>query len=709
MDVSKLLNFKHPILLLKTLSNGNLGSIDAQNTLRIIDGSSYEVLDGFKTNIHHERHLGSYIDMTLDGEYTVSALTGTHQAAIFSLSKREMLYKVGQHQGEVESVGVDPNGRYIVTCGQDGKAFAWVLKTSRLAFALPPHGDYVSTVSFNDNGQWIATGSYDKTIILLNIATMQEPIKLYGHSSVIVKILFLPEAKLLSADRGGGLIVWDMGKGKVLKRLSKMNDDITSMCISTTKRFVFVGTKRGYVGLYDMHTLELVSQRYTKVTETISSLAFLSNPIRLAISTLEGNIHVYSLLGDEKKYMEMLRTGEYKGFYDALEDNPMLLYSKLYEAAEKIWLDTVAKGREFLEKNERKKAKEIFAPFAAIAKKQGLISQMLTSYEQYEQFRISVQEGHLSLAYSLAKQYPSFQDSEIYRKMELRWKKNFFRAQELILSPNGEEQAKELLAPYRGISEKTAHIQQLFEQRRMYEYFKNIVAKQEYVKFFGLIKMYPFLKEFDEYSDVMEYADKLYIQAQKAYMKGDYSTARKACEILVSFPDYAHEAQEMADTIRMKHLFYEAIASNNLPNAFSYLSLYPLLYETREAQLLERKWNNAVDKAQRYAATGDARETRAVFEPYFGIRDKYRAMAGVVSQAYCVQLEEKIRRDAPLDTIERGIRQYVTLFGIDEAILSIVDYLKRVTQSKIDLQGLKKGSPETWSPTIRIDDITARA
>jgi hypothetical protein len=292
--------------------------------------------------------------------------------------------------------------------------------------------------------------------------------------------------------------------------------------------------------------------------------------------------------------------------------------------------------------------------------------------------------------------------------MESKWKKNFFKAQELILTPNGDEQAKELLAQYRGISEKTVLIQQLFEQRKMYVYFKKTIAQRDYVKFFGLVKMYPFLKEFEEYTDVMEYADKLYIQTQKAYAEGDFATARKGCEILVSFPDYAQEAQEVGNTIRIKHLFFEAISANNLSNAFSYLSAYPLLYETREGQLLERQWNSAVDKAQKYAASGNAPETRAVFEPYFGIRDKFRAMAGVVSQAYCVQLEEKIRRDAPLDTIERGIRQYVTLFGIDEAILSIVDFLKRVTQSKIDLQALKKGSLETWSPMNRIDDITAR-
>ena len=707
MDVLKLLDFKQPILLLKTLSSGNLGVIDAQNTLRIVDAAVYSVIDGFKTNIKHDRYLSSYVDLTHDGEYMVSADSEKNKAAIFSLSKRKQIYKAGCHEGEVESVAMDPNGRYFVTSGQDGKSFAWVLKTSRLAFTLPPHADFVSTVTFSDDGQWIATGSYDRSINIFNIGTMKEPIKLRAHSDMIKEILFLQEAKLLSMDRGGGLIIWDMSNGKIVKRLPKMVDEVSSICISPDKHFLFVGTKLGYVTLYDMHTMELISQRFIQVSEAITSLSFLSNPIRLAIGTAEGNIHIYSLFGDEERYMQMLLEGEYKPFYDALDDNTMLLYSKPYELGEKIWADVITKGRAYLEENEREKAKELFSPFIGILKKRGVINQLLNAYEKYGMFQNYIKIGRLPLAYSLAKQYPVFQESELYRKMELQWKKVFFKVQELILLPNGEEQAKTLLAPYRGISDKTALIQQLFEQRKMYIYMKKILSQHDYVKFFGLIKMYPFLKEFSEYASTMEYGDILYIQAQKAYTNGDYPMARKACKILVSFPDYAKEAQEMDETIRIKHLFYQAIASNDLPNAFSYLSSYPLLYETPEAQLLERQWNSIVDNAQRFASTGSAHETLEVFEPFFGIRDKYKAMAGVMAQAYCVQLEQKIQFKAPQESIEYGIRHYTEIFGMDEGIRSVCNYFKLLYESPLELEIPEQSSSELWTPAMRIDDITA--
>lgn len=708
MDILKLFNIKVPILLVKALEGGKLGIIDAQNALRIIDLKTYSVVGGFKSSITHDRIVGTHVDMTNDGDLSISMIPGTNKAAVFNVTSKELLYKVGRHNGEIESVGLDPNGRYCVTCGQDGKAFAWVLKTARLAFSMPPHSDFITTVSFSDNGQWIATGSYDRTINLLNIATMKHPLKLRGHSSAVMKIQFLPEARLLSVDKEGGLIVWDMRNGKIIKRLPKMNDDVTTMTVSADKKFAFVATKLGLVGLYDLQTLEQVKQRYIKESESITSMTFIVDDFRLAIGTAEGNVRIYSLFGNEETYMSMLREQRYKAFYEALEDNPMLLYSKPYDAVERVWEDVLEKARRYLEKNDRAKAKQLFDLFAGIPRKSSLINQIMKAYEQYAQFQNYIEAGRFPLAYSMAKQYPAFKDSEPYRKMELRWKKLFLKAQELILTPNGDEQARQILAPFRGISDKTALIQQLFDQRRMYEYMKKVIANRDFVKFFELIKAHPFLKEFSEYNAIMDYADKLYIQAHKGYMSGDYATARKACEILTAFPDYSSEAQEMADTIRVKHLFYDAITSNNLANAFSYLSSYPLLYETPEAQVLERQWNLLVDQAQRVAARGEALETLAFFEPYFSITDKFAAIGTVMAQAYCAQLEQKLKQQEPLEVLERGIRQYVAIFGIDEGIYAVYEYVKKRYGSNLDLENLKQGSMESWTPSIRLADICAK-
>ncbi len=707
MKELKLFNIKNPILRLKTLLDGNLAIIDTENTLRIISSENYATLGGFKANIHHERLNGEHVDISLDGNFSASILPGTNKVAVFKVSDKKPLFKIGRHTGEIESVAFDPKSRYCITCGQDGKTFGWVLNTSRMGFSVPPHNDFISTVSFNDTAQWIATGSYDRVIHVLNLGTMKQPLKLRGHGSVIVKILFLPDAKLLSVERSGDLIVWDIHHGKVEKRLKKMNDDITDMVISDDKRFVFVSTKLGYIGLYDMHTFESVTQRYIKVSDTITSMAFLHNPPRLAVGTSTGDVRIYSLYGDEENYLAMLREADYRSFYDAVELNPLLMYSEPYITAEKTWSEIVEQARRHLENHERDKAKKVFEPFSLVSKKNAFIVQMLRDYEKYAQFKMNVDEERYSLAYSLANQYKSFQESEPYRQMQSRWTKAFTKAQEVIGSSGGEEKARAILSPFRGISEKTVLIQQLFEERRAFEYFKKVLAQNDYLKMFELIKRYPFLKEFAEYTAVMEYAHKLYIQTNVKYHTEEFAAARNGYEILSAFPDYAAEAKEMLESITIKSLFYEAIAADNLNSAYSYLNMHPFLYETPEALALEVQWQSVVDEAQHYAAKGLALKTLGVFTPYLNIHEKYAVIAGIMAEAYCVQLEEKIKHKAPQNIIEEGIRRYVKLFGVEEEIEEVFTIFKRNYATSMELKNLPQGSMDSWLPIYRIEDITA--
>ena len=478
------------------------------------------------------------------------------------------------------------------------------------------------------------------------------------------------------------------------------------MCISKDKRFVFVGTKLGYVALYDMQSMELVKQRYLKESEEITSMAFIENGFRLAIGTAEGNVRFYALFGDQDAYIELLRQHKYKSFYLAVDENPILFYSKPYELAEKMWGDILSKARFYMEKGEKAKAKDLLNLFIGVPQKNGLITQIFSDYDKYTQFQTSVQEGRFPLAYSLCKQYPLFQDSDLYQKMEIQWKKMFSKAQELILGPGGEEQARTLLAPYRGISEKTVLIQQLFAEKRLYEYFKSVITSRNFIKFFELIKNHPFLKEFPEYSTVMEYGDKLYIQAMKGYQNNELSTAKKACEVLIYFPDYAKEAKELLESIKVTHLFLDAIASENYLNAFGYLASYPLLYETHEAQKLENNWNKVLDQALRYALKGDIDGLRKQFEFYLPIGAKYSSMGSVFAQCYSVQLEQKLSAHVSSAELENGIRNYVGMFGVDDYIIFFFNLYKREYTTNMELKMLRQGSLDSWSPSMLIANIT---
>ncbi len=708
MEVLKLVNIKTSVLRLKALNNGQLAVVDENTAMRVIDTKYFRILDGFKSSVVHTDLLERQAAVSADGLYCISIVPGSDKAAVFDVSNKKLLYRVGHHKGEIESVGIDPNGRYCVTGGQDGKVFVWALQTGLLVFAMPHHADFVTSIAFSPNGQWIATGSYDRAINVMNPSTMKQHVKLLGHSSVIVSMLFLSGLRLLSAERDGGLVIWDLHHGKIYKRLPKLGDEIISMCLSLDKRFAFVATRLGYVALYDLHSFELIRQRYVKIQETITSIAFIDEKFSLAIGTKEGNIHFYSLFGNEIEYRELLKTQNYRAFYKMIEDNPILIYSNVYKEAELLWARYLQTARGHLEQGDKLKAKELLEPFVGIASKTSFIQQLLRDYEHYSLFLTYAQEKRYALAYSLANQYPAFKDSDPYRKMEASWKKHFLKAQEIIMTQNGEESARQILAPFRGITQKAPLIQGMLNDRRIYEYFKKVIASRNFVKFIELTKMYLFLKEFAEYDEVILYIDQLYVKTYKEFKSGDYVNAKKGCEILVLFPNYAQEAREMAEVIKIKNLFYEALSTDNFISAFSYLSAYPLLYELPQAQRLEAQWNKTVDQALRQVVKGDPLELRTVFTNYLSINAKFSAIGSVFSQCYALQLERKIVEHSPSTELENGLRNYIFMFGIDEKIVDLFDLFKGHYATKTDLKMLKQGSLDSWTPAMIVSDITAK-
>lgn len=60
----------------------------------------------------------------------------------------------------------------------------------------------ISSVSFNTNGNILASGSGDKTIKLWNIETQKEIATLYGHNQFITSVVFNNNGNSLASGSG---------------------------------------------------------------------------------------------------------------------------------------------------------------------------------------------------------------------------------------------------------------------------------------------------------------------------------------------------------------------------------------------------------------------------------------------------------------------------------------------------------------------------
>jgi len=698
--------FEYPVVLLKNLDDGGLLVVDSQMTVTILDKTNFGMKSGFRGNISYADYKNRVIDFTTDVKYFVSVSADTQESRLFDLQTKRIAMKVNRHQGGVSCVGIDPLNRYMFSCGKDGKTFAVDIKNAKLAFTLPMHSDSINDIAFSDNGVWLATASDDKKVFLFNIDSMSLKHKLIGHSKTVVKVQFLSMHRLFSVDNGSSGIVWDMKNAKVIKRLEGIHDVVVQVTKSCDNKFLFLATELGYILVYELENYKLLSSKYIKLSSRITSLGFDGLNQNLLIGTDSNELYFYNIYDSQEKIEEFIEKKEYDKVYKQVEKNPLLQYTKIYQKVEAIWDLVFKKAILALEKGDNKVATAFFSIFKNIPSKNKIIQKTIAEYAEFNQFVMFAKQGKIALAYSLVNKHPSYRDSAIFRNLEKNWKKAFVLAQKYSLDPKAKEKAREVLIPYRGISEKTKLIKELFMQGDVYRRFKIAIGQKDFKLSFELISQHPFLKEFPEHEALINYADTLFIKAQKYLQNDDTHAAIKILRVLLDFDGFKEDAQSIIDSIELKHKFYEAIKRDDFITAYNIMALCEELQESKEGIVLQKEWNNDLAKANIYAVDGDIASVKKVLSKYMKIRSKYVHLANVFGWTYMIQLEQSIRQKVEQSKIENGIKNYILCFGIQEQIEVFFKIFKKYyPKSKLNLELQTKGSLEMWRPSMIVNSI----
>ena len=527
MEVVDSKNIKEPVILLKILKNNSLLVVDSETTVRYFDTTSLALLDGFKAKIHHRRYKSSMVAFSDNNANFVSITPDCEESILFNTSTKKIITKVDRHHGEVSCVGIDPSCRYMFSCGEDGKTYAIDLKSGKLVFTLPVHVDTINDIAFSKNSNWVATASYDKKISLFNLATMSPKIKLKAHAAPVMKIRFINNNRLVSVDKNSTVIIWNIYSGKVLERLQGVHDDVTQITTSSDEKFLFLGTDLGYILLYDLKSYEILSKHYIKLHSTITALEFDEQTQRLIIGTEDGSLLFYDIYEGQDKLQELLRQKDFEAMQKEAQNNPVLRYTDIFNLMTNLWESVLHKAKIALQTGDKEKAILLFRHFKNVPSKNRIMQKVMLEYVDFEKFAALARDSKLPLAYGLANKHPMYKESNTYKILEANWKKAFLQAQKYALDPKGAERAKEILSPYRGISEKTKLIQELLTKGEVYKRFRVSIGQKDFRISFELIKLNPFLKEFPEYETLNAYADTIYIKSKKLIEIGDTHSALK--------------------------------------------------------------------------------------------------------------------------------------------------------------------------------------
>jgi len=672
MKHKKLINIKNSIIKIKIL-NEKIYVLDINNTLRIFD-IDFNLKGGLKIKLPSHKLYENTADISSNGR--LLAIANKRKTIIYDISKKTIKYQFSWHKGDVLLCVFDNENRYLLTGGSDSRAYIWSLRLGKMFLALPPHPDYILSGDFSKNNLWVSTGSYDSLVTITNITSPHLNYRKKVHRAAISKIKFFSKNIMVSGDKSGEIVKWDYRKGQVLKRFSNMSDMVVDFDTDNKEEYLFAITKEKKVYLYDFNTGELINKEFIKLNSLPLCIAYNHSNENLYIGCMDGNLYIFDLLEEKQTLKEMLELQEYSKAYNLINKNPILKKTPEYKQLEKIWENSLNKIYNLLEQGEIDKAKEIFSPFSGVSIKRTIFQNILQDYSDFSKFKQAVLTQKYPLAYSLVRHHPSYKDSIYYKQMEKDFKLRLNKAQELIKKGKTEE-AKEILKPFRGVSEKAALIQSLFNEKLLYDMLKKLLAKRDFKEFFKFVDRYPFLVDTEEYENAMRYAKAILEKANEAVKKGNYKDAIRYTQVLKDFPKYkdiAQEIQREAENI-LNFLLY--IANRDYDKVEDMVSRYPYLENLDDYKNFVKEYKKLISEGEKYAVAGNIEAIKSLFENYAHYRLFNNLVSQLVKRAYLNQIMSYLKNKDIQKSI-RGIKNYIKLFGFDNEIGDLIKAAKKL-------------------------------
>jgi WD40 repeat protein len=227
-------------------------------------------------------HLDDQLDLALLLSLEANRITDTVEArssllAGLGFSPHLTIFLRG-HTNWVRNLAFSPDGQTLASGSADGTIILWDAATGQpIGQPLTGHTAEVRSVAFSPDGQTLASGSADQTIILWDVTTGQsigQP--LTGHDFDVNSVAFSPDGQTLaSGSRDNTVILWDDTTGQPIGQpLTGHTAEVWSVAFSPDGQTLASGSANGTIILWDVTTGQPIGKPLTEHDFDVFSVAF---------------------------------------------------------------------------------------------------------------------------------------------------------------------------------------------------------------------------------------------------------------------------------------------------------------------------------------------------------------------------------------------------------------------------------------------------
>jgi streptogramin lyase len=200
------------------------------------------------------------------------------------------------HTGAVANVAVSPDGKTLVSVGNDNTVRLWNVATGKLLKTLEGHTAWVGSVVITPDSNSVITAGGDNIIRVWDLKTQKEVKKLEGHTVAIRGLALTAGGKtLISGASDKTCRAWDLATGKEIKRYGDEKASVESVAVTPDGKYVLAGNDVGVITVFNAKTGAVLS-KYDKHEGTMVYTITTSSDGKTAYSgARDKDIHVWDV------------------------------------------------------------------------------------------------------------------------------------------------------------------------------------------------------------------------------------------------------------------------------------------------------------------------------------------------------------------------------------------------------------------------------
>jgi len=238
-----------------------------------------------------------------------TVLTGGEDgtARLWRVDSGQMLGQPLRHkEGPVWAVAFSPDGKTVLTGSQDGTARLWRVDSGQMLGRPIQHGDLVWAVAFSPDGKTVLTGGEDGTARLWRVDSGQmlgQPLRQGDQylpaARTVDAVAFSPDGKtVLTGGYDGTARLWNVDADQTLGQPLRHGAPVTSVAFSPDGKTVLTGSQDGTARLWRVDSGQMLG-RPIQHGDWVNAVAFSPDGKTILTGSRDGMARLWNVDSDQ--------------------------------------------------------------------------------------------------------------------------------------------------------------------------------------------------------------------------------------------------------------------------------------------------------------------------------------------------------------------------------------------------------------------------